>query len=267
MNLVQYKQYALTSDTVAALRQLESLLPKGLRVEALEQSEFSWKVPSKFVGDLPPHLDLAKAGRQVKVHYKDLEDKGLPVTAAQRAVETLWGHMVPLGFMPWDRLPLASSPTAGVFSYLGPWQTVFDHMLYLGRGELAWPSVVCAALLEVGLWEADRVLERTVQANLHRLGANAGPVDGLVGVQTTAAIQEVGLGGKTLQEVCAALQVRETSVRVETSEARVGTLYLPAGVSSSIVTSGRVSAIRGSTGARLMIQGVGQVVVSLGVEA
>ncbi len=266
MKLVQYKQYAVTSDTAAALRQLESLVPKGLRVHGLEMSEFDWNVAAKFVEDLAPHLDIAKAGRQVKVSYTLPEDPGPPKAAAQRLLETLWGYMVPLGFTPWDRVPLAVSSTAGVFTFLGPWQSVFDHMLYLGRGECAWPSVVCAAAVDAGTWKADRALERSVQAHLHRMGVNAGPVDGIVGVQTTAAMQELGLHGKTLQEVFEALRVREVSVNTDT-EQRVGTLYIPPGVSSSIVTTGRVSATKGPTGARLLIQGMGQVVVSLGVQA
>lgn len=266
MKLVQYKQFAISADTAAALRQLESLAPKGLAVTGLELDEFGWRSPSKFVGGLAPHLDLAKTGRQVRATYRIPEDTGPEVTADQRAVEALWGYMVPLGFTPWDRVPLAVSPTAGVFSFLGPWQSVFDHMLYLGRGECAWPSVVCAASVEAEVWEADRVLERSVQSQLHRLGVNAGPVDGLVGVKTTGAIQELGLTGQTLQEVHAVLHVRKASVTEDAGQ-RVGTLYIPPGVSSSIVTTGRVSALKGPTGARLMIQGTGQIVVSLGVQA
>ena len=119
-------------------------------------------------------------GREIRLESPDLR--------------SLWSIAIPLGFTPWSRWPVPGE-LDDLFHFAGPWQQVVDRLLAEGRGELAWQSACCAASCDVGAWKGDRELERFVQAQLHRVGANPGSLDGVVGRRTVDALNSIGLSG------------------------------------------------------------------------
>jgi hypothetical protein len=128
------------------------------------------------------------------------------------ALASLWSVVVPLRFTPWDRNPVPSS-TDHVFHFLGPWQTLYERLIASGRGEHAWVSTCIAAQCDVGAWKGDRELQRFVQAQLHRIGQNPGPLDGQIGARTVAAIHALGLKSlRDLALLAEELKSRQTGV-------------------------------------------------------
>jgi hypothetical protein len=184
-------------------------------------------------------------GREVRIESSDLR--------------SLWSIAIPLGFTPWSRWPVRGD-LDDLFHFAGPWQQVVDRLLAEGRGELAWQSACCAAACDVGVWDGDRDLERFVQAQLHRVGANPGAVDGVVGRRMAAALSSVGLAGD-LDAAAAELSGRTgpSGARPDPSGRWTGHVSIPG--MTSIATYGKAASVRIPGGAALTIEGPGRVVI------
>jgi len=261
-DLIAYRSSVVTSDVAEALRHVELNAAKwsrdlNLAYEGVPRREANW-----LGGGESPHLSMRPSGREVRIQLSLAKGPRKPEDR-QQEVAMLWGFMVPLGFTPWNRYPVAG-PDDDLFHYLGPWQALFDHLCGEGRGELAWPSVCCAAQSDVGTWEGDRRVERFVQAQLHRLGLHCGPVDGLIGDRTTLALNALGVRGKTLEETAEVLSKFELPKRPKT-ERRFGHIIID-GDDVAVFAYGSIAAQRTKQGVALAIDGPGKVILDIGQE-
>lgn len=264
--LVQYRTTSITPDLADAMRKLEARAAehRNVRIQfkGSTKAEHSW---SRLRGELgptgcAPEWSMVPAGREVYLHAEYIEDEGEEKTRPERELALLWGLTVPLGFTPWIRYPL---PGVGddVFHFLGPWQIMYDHLVGVGRGEEAWPSIACAAQVDVGAWEGGRPLERFVQSQLHRVGLNVGPVDGVVADVTLEAIRRINLSDRPLTEVAQGLLTLQRP-EPEPTEEQIGHVVVP-GKNLSIVCTGQVTSTRTATGAKLNVGGPGRFVVDI----
>ena len=180
----------------------------------------------------------------------------------QMEVDILWGLLVPCGFTPWLRYPLAG-PGDDVFHFLGPWQVLYDALLGEGRGELAWPSLCVAAQVDVGKWEGDRSIERFAQAQMHRLGLPCGAVDGIVGPRTQTALRWIGLpaNGDSFEGAAAKLGTLNPPKPTPQGRRRG---FISVDGSVSAVASGKVALTRSPQGYALAIDGPGRVILDVG---
>lgn len=254
LNLVAYRSAAVTPDVAEALRQVElrAATYKGARLNfrGTPKHEATWgALPT------PPALSLVPAGREVHLRLS------LPKADPVAEIALLWGLVIPAGFTPKNRYPIPGTDD-DVFHYFGPWQGVLDYLGGEGRGDLAWPSVCCAAQADVGAWGGDRPTERFVQAQLHRLGLHCGPVDGLITDTVTTALQALGVTGKTLDEMADVLAKYKTPV-LSPRERRVGHIIVP-GDDLSVLSYGQVATTRTPQGVALTIDGPGRVVLNIG---
>jgi len=255
-----YRQYlhnhralALTLDTIEAFKHLEA-----------DADERGWlletaNIPVSMVPPSEGPLSLHPAGRQVQ--FRLLKPEGED-TDPQQALNAAWGLAIPLGFTPWNRYPIAGAPGDTVFHYLGPWRTISDRLMAEGRGHLAWPSVCCAAQVDVGVWKSLDVDRLFVQAQLHRVGRNCGPVDGVIGPRTTECIDTLGLKNSTFQKVAEHLQSMP-SPQQERQCSQVGHVALP-GQNLMVSTFGSIKAVRTPQGATLTVDGPGRVILDVG---
>lgn len=261
--LVAYRSAQLTPDTAERLRRLEARAASlgDMKVVFEPDPGPGWEkvVASPGPSGLPPTLSLRPAGREVRMRIRLPTHPGSEDARRQTEVETLWSLAIPLGFVPWTRYPL---PGHGddLFHCLGPWQMLYDSLCGEGRGELAWPSVCAAAQVDVGRWEADRHLERFVQAQVHRLGIPVGPIDGIVTERLQEAIRALGLGGLALKDVARALAGMETPEPSQ-AERRIGHVIVPGNVVA--MSHGRVAATRTRNGFALTIDGPGRVILDI----
>lgn len=270
LDLVQYRRGSLTTDTVEALRHLEMRAAKikdmelRLHVSAVARPDMLYTQLEASPGPtgLPPALSAVPTGREIYLRIEFLKDPGDVGDRPQRELAVLWGLAVPLGFVPWARFPVfvRDGDTSTVFHYPGPWQPMMDALMGMGRGEEAWPSFCAAAQSDVGMWGGSRSIERFVQAQLHRLGYNCGPVDGLIGDKTEAALRGSGFSGVPLKDLATKLQEKETPVAPQAGKKVEGHVIVPSG-NFSIASYGQVHTIKTSQGAALDIHGPGRVVL------
>lgn len=267
-NLVQYRTATLTSDLSEAMRKLEGRAHElgnvRLDFKSTGKGAHQWDVVRTHPGPThcKPEWSMIPTGREVYLGLRFIEDEGedAEITRRERELATLWGLAIPLGFTPWVRYPLPGDGD-DVFHYLGPWKILYDHLLSVGRGEEAWPSVACAAQSDVGAWQGSHPMERFVQAQLHRIGINIGPVDGQIGDVTAEGIRRAGFHGKPLDKVAEGLlKMQLPEALPDTS--KIGHVVVP-GKNLSIVCSGQVTSTRTPTGAKLDINGPGRVVVDI----
>ena len=131
--------------------------------------------PQPVVGSYAP------AGRSVSVR----------LDGTQPQLNKLWSIAVPLGFTPWSRYPIPGTINETLY-FLGPWQAVLDRLCAEGRGHLSWPAMCKAAwadaTLELNEISEIEELNVFIQAQLHRLGFNAGNLDGVLGTRTKQAL-------------------------------------------------------------------------------
>lgn len=186
---------AMPPDTAEACTKAAGALHAlGLRLEHASEprkrSDLSWEAVRARPGPIShlrdPSLSALPTGREVHLR---VSGQG----AEEARVLALWSSLIPLGFVPWDRFPLVSSPTVGVFHHFGPWKFLMDHHMATGRGEHAWSSFCAAAQSDIGMWEGRERMERFIQAQLYRLGLGHGPVDGILGSLTRKAIKDAGM--------------------------------------------------------------------------
>lgn len=252
LSLIRYGELTVTPDTRDALSSLvERAKEVGWRL--------GFEVPTfDEEGLFPRELSLIPAGREVWLRAEHDEFKD-----PTHRVAVMWSLAIPLGFTPYNRYAVPG-PHSMVFHWLGPWKTLMDRVLSEGRGHLAWPSVCCAAQVDVGVWEGDREMERFIQAQLHRIGQNVGGIDGVVGPRTARAFETMGLTGLPLEAVAQNLAARDTRHRVK-GESTKGHLVV-SGRQTSVAAYGGVRATVTETGAALDIEGPGRLVVDVGDE-
>lgn len=243
--LKTYKGLIVTADVAEAMHKLE--------VQANENGK--WRVafmPSGPAGQ--DDLSLVPAGREVLFAF---EKAG---ASDQEALNATWGCAVPLGFTPKLRYPLME-PDCQVFHFFGPWQGLYGLMLAEGRGHLAWPSVCCAAQCDVGAWRGDKEEVRFVQAQLHRLGRNCGPIDGVVGQRTAAAIESLALPRGSMAQVAEHLR-RVADPLKNAAQVNRGHLLIPnAGL--TVEGYGGIKAWPMPNGAGIEVTGPGRLVVDV----
>lgn len=238
--LINYRGLISTPDMAQALRTLET-----------KASENDWKVAVS-AGPSP----MSQAGREVLIQLKRKDRTPL------EALHAAWGFAIPLGFTPWARWPVIEGDPDIRFHFLGPWQVVGDNLLAEGRGHLAWTSMQAAALVDVGRWEGSHQTERYIQAQLHRVGKNPGPIDGIIGPRTTGQIHTLALGRSSLDDLVEALTEMEPP-QPRVSEIGSGHIFVH-GREVVIQGAGGVKVQKRPGGALLAISGPGRVVVDIG---
>ena len=266
--LVQYRTSTVTSDVTEAMRGLESRASElgNVRIDfkGTGKGSHHWDSVRAHRGPTgcKPEWSMLPTGREVYLGLSFIEDEGedAELTRRERELATLWGLAIPLGFTPWRRYPLPGEGDE-VFHFLGPWKMLYDHLIGVGRGEEAWPSVACAAQSDVGAWQGVHPMERFVQAQLHRIGINVGPVDGLIGDVTAEGVRRAGFHGQALDVVAEGL-LKMQLPEAPKSTSQIGHVVVP-GKNLSIVCSGQVASTRTPTGATLGITGPGRIVVDI----
>jgi hypothetical protein len=250
-NLQNYRGFTLTEDTAKALHALEE------RANQLGK----WKLDilgPKPGTDRGSVVSLAPAGREIHIKLRRSD------RSEQESLNAAWACAVPLGFTPHDRWPRPSA-TDHIFYFLGPWSAINDRLLAEGRGHLAWPSVCIAAQCDVGVWDGDKGTERFIQSQLHRIGKNVGPIDGVIGPRTQAAIASLGLDRPSLAQVEVHLKAALPPQRptYQPKQAARGHISIP-GHKVRVQAFGGVRATQnGESGAALMADGNGRLVVEV----
>jgi len=248
LQLLNHKGLLLTPDTAQALNLLQ---------EKASANKWRLVLSGPTAGVQGDNLvSLIPAGREV--HLKFIGAEG---GDTQAALNALWGHAIPLGFTPWLRYPILGSGDA-IFHFLGPWVALYDRLLSEGRGHLAWPSVCAAAQCDVGVWKGSKADERFVQAQLHRVGRNCGPVDGEIGPRTAEAVETLGLKRAAFADVMGYLKTAEPPT-VTPEVRKVGHIAVP-GRRLNVAAYGSIKAVKTLQGATLTIDGPGRVIVDVG---
>lgn len=269
-DLVAYRKTLVTPDVAESIRQLElraaALGGVRLNVHGALPNQVSWYAVKSSPGPTacPPVASMIPAGREVLLRLHLIDYQGDEHSKRQREVELLWGLAVPCGFTPWLRYPL-SGIGDDVFHFMGPWQPLYDSLLGEGRGEIAWPSVCAAAQVDAGRWEGGKVLERFVQAQLHRVGVPCGPIDGEIGDRTLMALRALGLPreGQRMDDVAKYLMALEPPTPSKTTERKHGFISVP-DTRAMAVCSGKVALMRTPQGYTLTIDGPGRVILDVG---
>jgi len=248
VSLMIYKGLIVTPDVAEALRVLEVAANKG-----------KWKVRFK-PADMPAYspISLEPAGREVRFVF---ERAGVAIASPQESLYAAWGFVVPLGFTPKLRDPLIELGH-DVFHYLGPWQALYGKLLAEGRGHLAWPSVCCAAQTDVGVWQGDKAEARFVQAQIHRLKRNCGPIDGIIGQRTAAAMESLALPRGSLAVVAEHLRIAGDPLATVNSKVSRGHIHL-SGHEMVVAGHGGVRTWPMDNGAGIEVSGPGRIIVNV----
>ena len=124
------------------------------------------------------------AGRAVDLAHMLAAPEDVP---RNEKLDWLWEAAIPLGWRPIIKSPNESQSEAWHFDFWGELAHVRDRLDY---GQSAMVGV-----LDIGKGKGlyDRLWERWVQAQLHRIGPDVGDVDGYLGKLTKAGIEELGL--------------------------------------------------------------------------
>jgi hypothetical protein len=264
---VQFNKTLVTPDTASSLRKLEkraeSLTGTRLSINGPDPAHMNWadiRTKSGPTG-LPPEWSAVPTGREVYLKLEIQDDQEPAQSRMERQLAMLWGIAVPLGFTPFARYPLPGA-TMEVFHFMGPWDILMDHFLGAGRGEAAWAGFCGAAQSDVGAWEGGKQTERFVQSHLHRIGYNAGAIDGVLGNATLASLKGAGLSGMPLTEAAEALGKKGLTTQRLPRRAVEGIVEIP-DTDFSIVSYGQVRTARTPKGAVLSISGPGRIVVDV----
>ena len=119
-----------------------------------------------------------------------------------------------------------------------------------------------AAQCDVGQWKGDKADERLVQAQLHRLGRNCGPIDGIIGPRTAEAIRSLGLERSSFVEVLWHL-IRAQTPKRQAQGKTTGHIVVPGRKVAVTATEG-IKMTRTLSGATLVVDQPGRVIVDIG---
>lgn len=232
MNRIELEDYpgvgSLTPDTCEALRTLaERAEVRGLLF-----------TPSKSLGPQAP------TGRSINVTIQESEE----------ALRLLWSLAVPLGFTPSSRYPIRGTRNE-VLTFVGPWQGLLDRLCGEGRGHLAWSALVKASDLDL---DASENLIEFIQAQLHRVGANPGNIDGILGERTKSALEALGVSSD-IEQAAAYLKDLKVQVLTSSEDGPWRGQVIGHGL-VSIASHGQVAVTRTPNGAALTIEGPGRVI-------
>jgi len=264
--LITCRGFQVASDVPAALAALERAAKDTgnlrLVVRGRRAHETRWGDVEADPGPTgqPPHLSMIPAGRELCLRVEILDYEGPPRGKRCAEITALWSLAVPLGFVPWQRFPL-EGPHEDVFHYFGPWASIIDSLHGEGRGEEAWPSACAAAQVDVGMWEGDGIHVRGIQTNLHRLGIHCGPVDGVFGRRTEAAIRALGVAGTTSEDLVPILDSWREPVATKNETVR-GQITIPGRIEA--FPSGGARTIRTRTGFAVAVDGPGRITLVMG---
>lgn len=255
IDLFPYQGCYLTLDTVKALQAAESQIHnKGGKLLLAERplAMMSWEEVQNNPGLLgnSPTVSAIPTGREVVLSIEGIRPEW--------EIPLLWGTLVPLGFIPWDRYPTVSSPTRRVFHKVGPWRFLLDYLPATGQGEESWASFCAAAQVDVGKWEGKGRTERMIQAQLYRIGLGHGPVDGKIGEITRKAIVKAGFGSLNLASLAERLCQAESHPAAITSQR--GQINFSG---SEIIPQsfGDIKIVRTPSGASFSVEGPGRIVL------
>jgi len=260
LSLVHARGGSITADTAEALRQLEMRCADRGNLRLLVKT-----VPLGGVDDLQwrerfSEWSMKHTGRWVNLVLEFDEPEVEKEKEAMHALAVLWALAIPCGFTPQQRYPILTLGES-IFHCLGPWQILYDHLMGEGRGEEAWPSMCAAAQADVGTWKGDRATERFVQAQLHRVGVNVGPIDGQLAHRSLTGLKRLGLDSMPLTDAAVRLAEMGTT-QPKPQDRAIGHIVVP-GQNLAIVCSGQVYSTKTATGAALTIDGPGRAVLDL----
>lgn len=227
MKVAQYKGMILSLDTIEALKMLEVRNQQWKFLKEITKTDDPTCRCVGLIGDL----------------------------------KKIWSFAVPLGFTPWNRYPVPGDRDH-LFYFFGLWQPMMDRLMAMGRGDAVWDSFVTAARLEAGNWpREDRLIERSVQMHLHRLGYNPGPIDGVIGKFTAKALLDAGIEDK-LELALQKLQAQSIPTKPKTSKPIRGEFSLP-DRPSKIQAFGDIRVCRTDSGATFEIAGSGRIIIDV----
>lgn len=267
--LVAYRSTVVTPDVAERLRLLEVRIQdvwKGkyrIQFSGVSTSDASWEGVRRDPGPTgisAPEVSMRPTGREVYLRAVSVGADDFGARAV--GVEVLWSMAVPLGFVPWNRHPVPG-PCDDVFHVPGSWTGLVESHWAFGEGERAWSSLCCAAQLDVGRWEGDRVPERTLQAHLHRVGHPCGPVNGVVGERTLNAMRGSPVAGLAVAQAASAAAELPDLHPAAPSPSRAGVLHV-AGDDVTATGHGGVRVAKTPRGCTFEVDGSGRLVVDFG---
>ena len=104
--------------------------------------------------------------------------------ASGKSLADLWELARPLGWVPIISQPDPTRAEAWHLECRGPWGVVRDRLGY--------EQAALAATLDAGAWRGPGWEHMSLQAQLHRVGLDVGPIDGVVGPRTRQGIAALG---------------------------------------------------------------------------
>ena len=227
--LTKYKGNVYTSDTLEIVKKIETLILDG-------------KLEAKIY---EPEQPLS--GRVVGIDSNDLK--------------RVWSYVIPMGVTPWCRYPV-HSVESDIYHVYGPWQTMMDTLMGMGRGDAVWSSFKTATAIECGLYEGENAVGCEIQMLLHRLGYNPGPVDGLIGPTTTRAMAEAGVKERAELALCRLRRMKPAQKNTPPAKKRKG--YFSGDCSlKAVQTFGGVRGTRTESGLVIETDSPGRLILDL----
>lgn len=254
----------VTPDTFDAIR----LLRKEF-LTRYPDLEFSLTLPT---WEPAITTQMKSSGREVGIQVREPASNPLQELTSFPMIPLMWSLAIPLGFIPFNRYPTPGKGST-LFHYLGPWKRLFHNLVQSGYGNMAWVSVSRACALDAGNWDLEknepwnkdvrlRGLEIFVQAQLHRLGYDVGPLNGIIDQVALNSIKALNLGNTPLQQTAINLaNLRTPEEELPTNEPLEGVLHMD-GI-RNVQTWGYVSHTLTPQGAYFTAKGPGKILVDV----
>lgn len=210
--LTRYGALSVSTDTAYALHILEQKArEKNIILDILDASDSVLKNHAQ---------NFYASGRELLIRYSSKNSLNLTV---YEKICTVWSLAYPLGFLPYYRHPLPGEGS-DLFHFFGTWQPIMERLYSEGSGEYAWSSMWYASMTDIGKIAHDGYLMFLIQGQLHRLGINCGPVNGVLTDRTKKSLQSLGLYGVTYENIAIELCSRDPSTnKIQNNK---GYLYL-----------------------------------------